>query len=290
MADTNNAAGNAPTTGGGSVPSNTTSAPSNNPGTQTQQTSAQPNQGPATPQAGKFAAGTVTPQAGNSEASTPSSQAQATDKMDNLSLEDALEALKKERAEAARYRKKAQEYDALLAEQENAKLSETERLQKQLADYQQQIEALNLAKQEIALRARVESVAASLGLKPELALRIIDQNAVAFDDNGFPTNISDLLERAMQDYGLAPTTPTGASAAPQAAPNTSPAVAAAQPGRFAPPAGAPAAPQTGATNPPRSGGMAAANGVFGPGERPRLNDRRLWSGPHNPNTNPQRRG
>lgn len=227
-----------------------------------QPNSSNPSQGPATPQAGKFAAGTVTPQAGNSEASTPRTQqdnaASPSLDYDALSLEDAIVALKerediarKERAEAARYRKKAQEYDALLKEQEDAKLSETEKLQKQLAEYQVQVEALNLQKQEIALRARVDSTAAALGLKPELALRILDQSLVAYDDMGFPTNIRELLEQAMTDYDLAPRANAGPSNPNAARMSSAPAAAAPyQQGRYP----APPVPATGATNPPRGAG------------------------------------
>ena len=165
-------------------------------------------QGPATPQAGKLVAGAVTPQAGNSEASTPRTRDNTGEASDGktsapLSLEDALDALKKERAEAARLRKKAQDYDALLEEQANAKLSETEKLQKQLADLQRARDADTLAVQERVIRAEVRGAARDLGLNPELALKLIDLAAVDFNDAGDPTNISELLQEATQKYGLA---------------------------------------------------------------------------------------
>ena len=177
-------------------------------------------QGPATPQAGKLVAGAVTPQAGNPEASTPrthdNSNSETPDGKTSapLSLEDALDALKKERAEAARLRKKAQDYDALLEEQANAKLSETEKLQKQLADLQRAREADTLAVQERVIRAEVRGAARDLGLNPELALKLIDLAAVDFNEAGDPTNISELLQEASRKYGLAPSQPSAPTGAP----------------------------------------------------------------------------
>lgn len=144
---------------------------------------------------------------------TPTHDAQTTT---DVSEEDAasLRALVKSlRAEAAAGRKAKQELDDFKRAQEDAKLSETEKLQKQFAEAQQQIEALRLEKQEIALRSEVRGAAASLGIKPELALRILDQSLVKYDDNGLPTNISELLSSAIEDFGLTPATAPAASAA-----------------------------------------------------------------------------
>jgi actin-related protein len=190
-----------------------------------------------------------------------------------MSLEDALDALKKERLEAARYRKRAQEYDDLLKEQENAKLSETERLQKQLAEAQRERDLITQASQERVIRADVRATARELGLKPELALKLIDLAAVSFDEAGDPTNISELLTQAIADYGISVAGVTSASApATSASPTSSAASGAApQPGRAAP-----QAPQTGATNPPRSGQVNGAAGVFSRDEIPNLTDPRLW--------------
>ncbi|HET9112210.1 MAG TPA: hypothetical protein VFN78_15385, partial [Ktedonobacterales bacterium] len=144
---------------------------------------------------------------------TPTHDAQTT--TDGSSEEDVATlkaALKAARAEAAATRKKAQELDELKQQLEDAKLSETEKLQKQLADYKAQIEALNLQKQEIALRARIDGAAASLGIKPELALRILDQSLVKYDEKGLPTNISELLSSAIEDFDLTPATSTAPSA------------------------------------------------------------------------------
>lgn len=133
---------------------------------------------------------------------TPTHDAQTT--TDGSSEEDVASlkaALKAARAEAAATRKKAAEYDALLKAQEDAQLSETEKLQKQLADTQSR-----------AMRAEVRAAAKDLGIKPELALKLIDQAAITFDKAGDPTNISELLTSAIEDFGLTPATSTAPSA------------------------------------------------------------------------------
>lgn len=186
-------------------------------------------QGAATPQAGKFEAAAVTPQAGNSGVRTPS--AQSVDHRDQtqpndqnsaqqaaMSLEEALDALKKERAEAARYRKRAQEMDAREKQEADAKLSETERLQQQLAEMQAARDAALAQSQARIIRSEVRTTASALGIKPELAQKLIDTSAILFNDDGDPTNISELLSQAMTDYGLTPAQAAAASQ-PLARPN-----------------------------------------------------------------------
>lgn len=132
---------------------------------------------------------------------TPTHDAQTTTDVSEEDVATLKAALKAARAEAAATRKKAAEYDALLKAQEDAKLSETEKLQQQLADAQSR-----------AMRAEVRVAAQALGLKPELALKLIDQAAITFDKAGDPTNISELLTAAIEDFGLTPSQPPAASA------------------------------------------------------------------------------
>lgn len=185
---------------------------------------------------------------------------------DPAALRAALEAARKE---AAQNRKAAKELEALRNEIETAKLSETEKLQKQLAEAQRERDLLTQTVQERVMRAEVRVTAQELGIKPELALRIIDPAQVAFDELGDPTNVRELIEQAMQAFGLT------ASVSQQQPP--SPAYpAAGQPGVVARVASPVASPATGATNPPRSGQIAGPNGSFGRDEIPRLTDPRLW--------------
>lgn len=221
-------------------------------------------QGAATPQAGKFEAAAVTPQAGNSGVRTPSAQSvdhrdqtqpnDQTNTQPAMSLEEAIEALKKERAEAARYRKRAQELDAREKAEADAKLSETERLQQQLAEMQAARDAALAQSQARIIRSEVRTTASALGIKPELAQKLIDTSAILFNDDGDPTNIGELLNQAMTDYGLTPTAPTQAAAAsqPLARPNPT------QQAQAASANGLPraAAQSRGATNPGASAGPA----------------------------------
>lgn len=212
-----------------------------------------PHQGPAmAPQAGS--AGTTSPRAGQVDATTPSSQATSTD-TDDLDADTLRRLLSESRKEAAENRRKAKELDTLRRELEDAKLSETERLQKQYAEAQAEIAALRQAQQETAIRAEVRALSASLGVKPELALKLIDQSAIVLDDQGAPSNIHELLTQALEAFDLAPllgraTTTPAAPVAPAA------------------PSGA----QMGATNPPRSASAHAASLDYDINKWPRLND------------------
>ena len=174
-------------------------------------------------------------------APSPKAQSNTTDTTPNtndaMTLEQALAALDAARKEAAANRRAKQELDARIKADEDAKLSETERLQMQYAEAQREIELLRLERQDIAVRSRVELTAHNLGIKPELALKLIDPAAIAFDEAGDPTNITELLQQAMTDYGL-----TSRAAAPAAGATPS----AGQPGLVAR-----VAPAMGATNPPR---------------------------------------
>lgn len=194
---------------------------------------------------------------GSDDRSAARGQAPTTNEDEGLSEADLRKALKAARAEAAENRKAKKELDALHQQAEDAKLSETEKLQKALAEAQSERERTLLQAQERVTRAEVRAVARDLGIKPELALRLIDLAAIKFDDAGDPTNIDALLQQAMTEYGLSPTAKTSSA---------HPSAASAQQN----------APRTGATNPPRSGQIAGGNGTFAANERPRVTDPRLW--------------
>lgn len=168
-----------------------------------------------------------------------------------MSLEDALAALRKAREEAAGYRVKAKELDALKQEIADAKLTAEQRLQKQLAEAQAERDRTNTQAQERVVRAEIRSTARELGLKPELALRLLDYAALTYDDDGDPTNVSDLLTQAAQDYGIPLASgPTAAPVAATSAPAPAPTPAAATPAAPVAPrpsAGQPVAPARSAT-------------------------------------------
>ncbi|HLY30705.1 MAG TPA: hypothetical protein VKQ36_06730 [Ktedonobacterales bacterium] len=134
-----------------------------------------------------------------------------------LTREQALDALEKARREAAKHRVDAKELEELRAfkqKQEAATLSETERLQKQVSDMQlAQTEAQRKA-QERVIRAEVRAHAATVGVPPDLAARLIDYSEIEFDGDGEPTNIGKLLEKLIKQYPqLVPS--SAAPAAPQ---------------------------------------------------------------------------
>lgn len=133
-----------------------------------------------------------------------------------LTLEQALDALEKTRKEAAKNRIDAKRLADLEDAQRKAdleKLSETERLRKEFADLQlAQTEAQRKA-QERVIRAEVRAHAATVGIPPELAGRLIDYAEIEYDDDGEPKNIGKLLEKLLKAYpqlkagGTPPTPP-----------------------------------------------------------------------------------
>ena len=153
----------------------------------------------------------------------PTSQASSTDGQSDdptgLSpeqLKDALEKARKENAQRRVDAKRLAELEKWHQESEDAKLTDKERYEKQLADYQSQLADLQRARQETAVRADIKLAAAELGIKQELARRILDYAAIEYDDDGEPTNVTQLLQAAATEYGLTPTNgATPASQQPQ---------------------------------------------------------------------------
>lgn len=185
-----------------------------------------------------------------------------------MTLEQALDALKKAREDAAKRRvddKELADLRAYKQQQDDARLSETEKMQKQLAALQDQMAEKERMAQERVLRADIRSVARDLGLKPELAYRLLDYAAVTFDEDGDPTNVAELLAKAVEEFGLAPTAAAAASGTSSAQ----------QPARTQQPS-TPAAPAMGATNPSRGSQTIGANGRFTRGQVPSLSDPALW--------------
>ncbi len=123
---------------------------------------------------------------------------------------------KKYADEAARLRhefkaaqKELSELRTFKQQQEDAKLSQDELKEKTISDLQAKLADAERARQETAVRAEIKSTARELGLKQELALRLLDYAEITYDDAGDPTNIPSLLQQALEMYGLTATvTPT----------------------------------------------------------------------------------
>lgn len=195
----------------------------------------------------------------NSDA--PESQAP---QLTEAQLRDALDKARKDAAKSRVDAKRLAELEAAEQQRADAALSEKERYEKTIADLQAQVAEQTRSSQERVIRSDIRSAADKLGVKPELAYRLLDYAAITFNDDGDPTNISDLLKAAMEEYGL---TPASAAPAANGAVNGN--------GHQQQPSNP--VPQTGATNPPRGQTRVGANGVFAQGEIVRnVLDSRLW--------------
>lgn len=114
-------------------------------------------------------------------------------------LESLKKALAKANAEAASHRHKAKELDELKARIEAEKLSETERLQKQVADLQRTHDDFQRATQERTITYEVKLRAAQAGIvDPDAAAKLLDWSEIEFDDNGSPSNVNELLGQLLK--------------------------------------------------------------------------------------------
>jgi hypothetical protein len=196
-----------------------------------------------------------------SQVSTPTDNGDtngASESSSTLTLEQLQDRNKKLAAENAKRRvdeKRLAELEAKEQQQKDAELSDKERYEKDKAQWQQEKADLLRQSQERIVRSDIKSAAAALGIKPELAYKLLDYAAIDYGEDGDPTNVAELLAAAVQEL-----LPAASSAAP-GAPATQ---------------RQPSAPQTGATNPPRGTQVTGPNGNFGRDEFPRVTDSRLW--------------
>ena len=132
---------------------------------------------------------------------TPGTTTEAASSDDVHKELDALKAaLKKANAEAAKHRHAATELDRLKAEADAAKLSETEKLQKQLAALQRERDEAVTAHQEGRISSAIQVQALRQGIDPALANKLIDRTDITFGDDGAPTNVESLLKSLTKQY------------------------------------------------------------------------------------------
>lgn len=133
------------------------------------------------------------------------------------------EYVRKLRAEAAEYRKRLRELEQKAQEQENAKLSETERLQKRLAELEREQAAYQRERQERTLRYETMLAASRLGIvDPDAAYRLLDVSRIEFAEDGTPANIEAALKElirvrpylAAQPNSGSPTNPARSQGSP----------------------------------------------------------------------------
>src|ERR1700730_14059795 len=137
---------------------------------------------------------------------------------DAKQIEDLKAALKKANAESAAHRHKAKELDDLKAKLEADKLSESEKLQKQLTDLQAQHDAAKREAQETRVNSAIQLHALQAGIDPTLASKLISRAEVETDDAGNPTNVDALLKALAKQYpmlvGKAPPVASGGATTP----------------------------------------------------------------------------
>ncbi len=104
--------------------------------------------------------------------------------------------VKQLRQEAAEYRKKLRELEAKAKADDEAKLSEAERLQKKLAELELGQAERERERQERTVKYEIRLAAQKMGvIDDDAAYRLLDPAALEFDDDGMPTN----TERVLKD-------------------------------------------------------------------------------------------
>jgi len=105
------------------------------------------------------------------------------------------EYVRKLRAEAAEYRKRLRELEGKVKAEEEAKMTEQERLQKRLAELERKETEYQQLLQGRTLEYEVKLHAARLGVvDPEAAYRLLDLKQVEFDEDGKPVNLEKVLK------------------------------------------------------------------------------------------------
>lgn len=144
---------------------------------------------------------------GETPQTSATSETQSANNSTDLSheIERLTSSLKRANAEAKQYREKATELDKLKAEIEAAKLSETERLQKELADLKALRESEIEAQFEKSVRSSISMEAAKLGVDPAALKKLpdlINWEEIDVDDNGEVTNIPDLIAQLLKEMPM----------------------------------------------------------------------------------------
>lgn len=131
---------------------------------------------------------------------------------------------KNAREQADRQAKKLLAYEKAEQERKDAELSEIERAKKQQAELQAKHEAYVQQMQARITRYEVERAAATLNIiDPDAAVRLLDLDALEYDDNGKPTNAEKLLEKLIkQKPYLAPKAPEPPAEQPTETPVSTP--------------------------------------------------------------------
>lgn len=113
--------------------------------------------------------------------------------------ERAMATIKNLRDQAKLATKQIREYTAQQKLAEDAKLSEQERLSKRVAELESRESSLQQAVRERTLRYEVAVHAQKLGIvDADAAFRLMDQQALEFDEEGAPTNTEKVLGQMLK--------------------------------------------------------------------------------------------
>jgi small-conductance mechanosensitive channel len=105
------------------------------------------------------------------------------------------EYVRKLRSEAAEYRNRLRELEGKVKAEEEAKMTEQEKLQRRLAELERKEAEYQQVLQARTLEYEVKLQASKLGVvDPDAAYRLLDVKQIEFDDDGKPTNLEKVLK------------------------------------------------------------------------------------------------
>jgi hypothetical protein len=135
------------------------------------------------------------PMTGNDVAQDATPQAQDAAGTEDRAFSD--KALKEARAEAAKYRKRLRELEAVQQRREEAELTESERQAKRLAELEQAVLERDEQTRRLALESAVAMRSNALGIvDAEVAVKLLDPGSLDFDEAGRPD--SESLDQALR--------------------------------------------------------------------------------------------
>jgi len=125
------------------------------------------------------------------------------------------EYVKQLRREAAEYRKKLRDLEQTVKQHEEAKLPESERLQKRLAELEREQANYQRERQERTLKYETMLAASKLGIvDPEAAYKLLDLTRIEFDEDGTPRNIEAALKELLKAKPYLAAQPAASSGSP----------------------------------------------------------------------------
>lgn len=152
------------------------------------------------------------PQVGNPPTETPA-EPQVGEPKPALNLEQALRELEKVRREAAEHRVKHKEAQDKLTAFEQSQMSDLEKAQAKVAEYERQLSERARQEQERTVKYEVQLHAAKLGIvDPDAAVKLLDWAQLDFNEDGTPKNAEKLLKALIADKPYLAGTPASGSA------------------------------------------------------------------------------